>query len=471
MPPITLFWFKRDLRIDDNDALVRALSLGCPVVPVYILEPSVLADPHTDERHIRFIKESLADLNLHLAPFGTRVLFLQEEVVDALAALRTIHPIAHLVSTMEIGVDVTFQRDRRVAAYCASAGIRWTETRYNGIRRGLRDRTPWLDHWDAYVSAPLAKPDLSRATFLPEAELRALESGLRTFTTETPPHGMQKGGRTEAERWMEVFFKERISRYSASISKPALSDSGASKVSAYLAWGNLSVRELVRRCRSSSLPPKAVFTFLSRLRLQSYFIQKFESHPSTEFRPFLPEYEKLDMPRNEAHIAAWKEGRTGYPLVDACMRCLIETGYLNFRMRSVLFSFYAHHLFQHFEHIGAWLARQFLDFEPGIHYGQMQTQSGFTGSSVVRIFNPTKNAQEYDERAEFIRRWVPELGPLPPSLAIEPWKVTPMEEMMYGFRLGVDYPAPIVDIEVTRKRAMDAHTRLRTEHLKKTSSL
>lgn len=465
MPPITLLWFKRDLRIEDNDALAHAISLGCPLLAVYFLEPSVLDDPHTDERHIRFIKESLADLNHRLEPFGTRVLCLKEEVIDALSAIHDIHPIAHLVSTMEIGLNVTFQRDRRVATLCASAGIRWTESRYNGIRRGLRNRTPWLEHWNAYVSAPLAKADLSRANFLPEAELGALESRLRTFTTETTHHDMLKGGRTEAERWMEAFFKDRITRYSASISKPALSDSGASKVSASLAWGNFSVRELVHRARSSSLPPKAVFTFLSRLRLQSYFIQKFESLPYTQFKSALPEYEALVMPLNEVHIAAWKEGRTGYPLVDASMRCLVSTGYLNFRMRSLLISFYAHHLFQHFKHIGGWLARQFLDFEPGIHYGQMQTQSGFTGSDVIRVYNPTKNAHEHDARAEFIQQWVPELRRLPLSLAIEPWKVTSMEEMMYEFRLGVDYPAPIVDIESTRKRAMDAHMRLRTANL------
>ncbi len=454
---LTVYWFKRDLRLADNDALAAAGATGRPLLPVYLLEPSILADPHTDERHIRFIKESLADLDRRLEPFGGRILCLQMEAVDALAAIHARHPVAELVSTRETGVDATFQRDLRVAAFCASAGIRWTETRHNGIRRGLRDRTPWLDHWDTYVSAPLTRTDLSNTRFVSVTDLP-------TFTTDTPSHSMQIGGRTEAERWMETFFSDRIQRYSASISKPALSDSGASKVSAYLAWGNLSVRELVHRARSSSLPQKAVFTFLSRLRLQSYFIQKFESHPYTESRPFLPDYERFEMPVIESHIAAWKEGRTGYPLVDACMRCLVETGYLNFRMRSVLFSFYAHHLFQHFRHIGAWLARQFLDFEPGIHYGQMQTQSGFTGSSVVRIFNPTKNAQEYDERAEFIRRWVPELRALPPSLAIEPWKVTPMEEMMYGFRVGLDYPAPIVDIDLTRKRAMEAHEQLRSGH-------
>ncbi len=468
MTPITVFWFKRDLRIEDNDALAHAISLGCPLLPVYFLEPSVLEDAHTDERHIHFIKESLADLNHRLESFGTRVLCLQEEVIAGLSAIHHIHPIANLVSTQEIGVDITYRRDQRVAAYCITAGIRWTETRYNGIRRGLKDRTPWLAHWEEYVTKPLAKPDLERARFLQADLIQRLETTLPTFTTTTPPHDLQKGGRTEAERWMDSFFGDRISRYSASISKPGLSETGASRVSAYLAWGNLSVRELYRRATSGRKPPqveKAVFTFVSRLRLQSYFIQKFESLPYTQFKPALREYDALMMPLNEAHIAAWKEGRTGYPLVDASMRCLVRTGYLNFRMRSLLISFYAHHLFQHFEHIGGWLARQFLDFEPGIHYGQMQTQSGFTGSGIIRVYNPTKNAHEHDQRAEFIQKWVPELRGLPPSLAIEPWKVTPMEELMYGFRVGVDYPAPTVDIEITRKRAMDAHARIRTGNL------
>ena len=161
----------------------------------------------------------------------------------------------------------------------------------------------------------------------------------------------------------------------------------------------------------------------------------------------------LEQPNNPEFIKAWKEGRTGYPLVDASIRCVVQTGYINFRMRSMVTSFLTHHLFQHFTTGSKWLARQFLDFEPGIHYGQMQMQAGLTGTNTVRIYNPTKNAFDHDSSALFIKKYVPELKKLPNHLAIEPWNITALEEDLYGFKYGNDYPQRIVNIKETRKLA------------------
>ena len=176
--------------------------------------------------------------------------------------------------------------------------------------------------------------------------------------------------------------------------------------------------------------------------------------PRMEFEAINRAYLEMEQDKNESHISAWKNGQTGYPLVDASLRCVKQTGYINFRMRSMTVSFYTHHLFQHFEFMGDWLARQFLDFEPGIHYGQMQMQSGFTGTNTIRVYNPTKNAHDHDTEAIFIKKWVPELAKLPANLAIEPWLMTRMEEELYGFKLGENYPERIVDIKESRKEAL-----------------
>ena len=153
-----------------------------------------------------------------------------------------------------------------------------------------------------------------------------------------------------------------------------------------------------------------------------------------EFRCVNRGYESLiqhSAKTNNDHLTAWKEGNTGYPLVDACMRCLAHTGYLNFRMRAMLVSFLTHHLAQDWRNGVAHLASLFLDFEPGIHYAQFQMQSGVTGINTIRIYNPTKQAIDHDPDGVFIKKWVPELKDVPISLLFEPWKMSAMEALMY----------------------------------------
>lgn len=149
---------------------------------------------------------------------------------------------------------------------------------------------------------------------------------------------------------------------------------------------------------------------------------------------------------NEAWVHAWENGQTGIPLVDACMRCLIETGYLNFRMRSMLVSFLTHHLWQPWQAGAHHLARMFLDYEPGIHYPQLQMQAGTTGINTIRIYNPVKQAQEHDPEALFIKKWVPELQQVPVPLVFEPWKLTALEQKLLQTEQGV-YPPPIVNVQ------------------------
>ena len=173
-----------------------------------------------------------------------------------------------------------------------------------------------------------------------------------------------------------------------------------------------------------------------------------------EFENVNKAYDAVVKTKNENYILAWQTGKTGVPIVDACMRCLIVTGYINFRMRAMVVSFFVFNLWQDWRDLH-FLARQFLDYEPGIHYPQLQMQSGVTGINTIRIYNPVKNSQEHDEQGAFIKNWIPELENVPSQFIHEPWKMTTMEQEIYKVRIGLDYPLPIVDLEVTRKAASD----------------
>jgi deoxyribodipyrimidine photo-lyase len=172
-------------------------------------------------------------------------------------------------------------------------------------------------------------------------------------------------------------------------------------------------------------------------------MQKLEDEPRLEFENMARAYDGLrEEGFDEEKFAAWCEGRTGYPMVDACMRALHETGWINFRMRAMLMSFASYHLWLHWRPTALFLARHFLDYEPGIHYPQAQMQSGVTGINAVRIYSPTKQVADQDPDGHFLKVWLPELEGVPPEHLAEPHRMTMDERRKFG---GQDYPAPIVD--------------------------
>ncbi len=423
-----------------------------------------MSDPHYAARHWRFVSESLRCLDQQLERYATRVRQLVGEVVPMLEQIHQLYGIEALYSHEETGLKITYDRDLAVADFCRNKGIAWHEYQHNGVQRGLPNRQQWKADWHTYMNAPIAQPALPRlmydaaridlpgeATYPQNLSLSPEEiSYTRSF---------QPGGEEAAHRYMNSFFQERAAEYSRTISKPEASRRGSGRLSPYLAWGNLSVRVVYQRYRQALLeehiPRRNLLAFGSRLRWHCHFIQKFESEDRIEFENVNRAYNAQIKAFDQKLFNAWAEGRTGFPLVDACMRCLRETGHLNFRMRAMLVSFLTHLLWQPWKPGAVHLAALFLDFEPGIHYAQFQMQTGVTGVNTVRIYNPVKQSYDHDPAGTFIQKWVPELSHCPASFLHEPWKMTPMEQTMYGFRLGVDYPEPIVNVKEAHHEARE----------------
>ena len=449
----TILWFKRDLRIHDHPALALA-ARDARIVPLYIVEPDYWALQDTSGRQFAFLQESLADLQTALRGLGSDLVI---RVGDAVAVFENLYQTVkfdHLVSHEETGNAWTFARDRRVAAWARGQGVRWTELPQSGVVRRLRGRDGWAGQRNAFMAR--AQTEAPKA--LPPCDLPS--DPIPMLCAPDPCPDRQPGGRDHALSLLGGFLTDRGQTYRSAMSSPLDGAAACSRLSPHLALGTITIREVVQATAARQREVKAgprdgwagsLKSFQSRLAWRDHFMQKLEDEPALEHRCLHRAYEGMrPLEPDHSRLTAWENGETGLPFLDACMRSLRATGWLNFRMRAMVVSVASYHLWLDWRSTGPYLARMFTDYEPGIHWSQMQMQSGTTGINTPRIYNPIKQGADQDPTGAFTRRWLPELADVPDRHLQTPWTWDGA-----GRVLGKTYPDPIIDVAGAARMARD----------------
>jgi deoxyribodipyrimidine photo-lyase len=456
---LSVVWFKRDLRVHDHAPLAQAAAAG-PVMALYIVEPELWAQPEMSGRHWAFTSECVEELGAALTQRGLALTIRVGGAVDVLGALHRETGFDTLLSHEETGLFWTYDRDRAVKRWAKRAGVAWIEHPQSGVIRALKSRDGWAKRWDAFMARPrVAAPERLTGPAPAPADLPDA-AALRLAPAPCP--GRERGGRTQARDLLRAFLASRATRYRRGMSSPLTAPDVCSRLSTHLALGTVSMREVAQaagaalaQARTAGEAQRAagIDSFIARLHWRSHFMQKLEDEPELERRALHPACRDLHAPLapDDPLHAAWRQGRTGFPFIDACMRALIAEGWITFRMRAMLTAFASYHLWREWRGTAAHLARQFTDFEPGIHYPQIQMQSGVTGVNLPRIYNPVKQSRDQDPDGVFIARWCPELAGLAPEHRHEPWAAPGDTLAAAGVEPGVSYPRPIIDhVEAAR---------------------
>ncbi|WP_417514692.1 FAD-binding domain-containing protein [Marinobacter sp.] len=467
-----IFWLKRNLRLQDSEPFfysMKAFRAHGKVLPLYVHEPSLIAQPDVSRQHQAFIHETLTELSDELQALGGELLQAVGETISVLEKVHRCSRITRVWTHRETTQNSQHKRDNDIRAWCETNGIELLEIGQNGVARGSRVPASFPAYFSECINLTLRDPagaDLSER-FAPLPFPTCLADEIPLAQGSDKPY-RQTGGRKAAQKILNAFFNVRnLSRYPSQISSPNTAWEGCSRISTYLAYGVVSDREVfqaVDRAVSSGhqnqtdteskrLQDRARF-FLERLRWRRQYIQLFETHPELETECMLPQFNGIrEAEFNDALFNAWASGHTGIPYIDAAIRCLSACGWINMRLRATVVSFATMNLWLPTHKVAQFLANEFLDYEPGIHHVIHQIVSGTSDFDALMVYDPMKQAIDHDPEGHFIRRWVPELAELKGTSIHDlsrtsGYKSRIAEEKGFGA-----YPAPVVDHKKTSKIA------------------
>ncbi|MBC8140296.1 MAG: deoxyribodipyrimidine photo-lyase [Armatimonadetes bacterium] len=469
-----MVWFRRGLRVQDNHALTEAVKSADRVVPVFVLDPTILTHSTTAPVRARFLFESLAALDAELRGIGGHLIIRHGQPVEELERL------AH-----ETGATALFfgreyepygrERDATVVAAMEKRGVAVTQTNDHLLSEPEQVMskagtvytvfTPYKRVWfeqNAGIPVPaperIAVPEGLHSEPIPEAPDSV---GVSTDYDGFAPEVVVKGGEAEGAKWLQKFVDGCVGDYGTERNFPG--HEGTSRLSAYLRSGVLSPRQVAFavRARRDELPATAdgALTFLSEIAWRDFYYQILYHFPHVATGAFKPVYDAVSWENDETLFAAWCEGRTGYPIVDAGIRQMNAQGWMHNRLRMITASFLCKDLLCDWRLGERIFMQRLVDGDQAPNNGGWQWAAG-TGTDAqpfFRIFNPTSQGEKFDADGAYVKRWCPELARVPAKYIHKPWELTEREQEAVGCVLGRDYPKPVVDHKVQRDKALQLY--------------
>jgi len=452
--PFKIHWFKKNLRFQDNEILIKTDSSSS--ILLYIIEPELWIQKDMSQRQWDFIWESLKSLKTDLAKQGLHLNILYGDASEIFQKLHKKYGFTKVISEQETGIHWTFGRDKKLKSLFKELSVNWIEYPYFGVKRGNHNR----DHWAGSIQNILKKPLVKKDKYIDNSIILTSQETQtpRNFYDRTPCPFRQKGGSHHAHDLLNTFLEVRGENYQKEMSSPITAEKSCSRLSPHFTHGTISLRQAFQTAEQKKLKvqstnkvfTKSINAFLSRLYWRSHFIQKLEDEPSIELKSFITLYDEI-RDQDKEKLQLWIKGETGIPFIDACMIYLRNHGWINFRMRAMLASFAAYNLWLDWRYFAPPLAALFTDFEPGIHYSQIQMQSGTTGINTIRMYNPYKQSEEQDPEANFIVNNIPSFKNVPKNLLHFPETVTPFEKQL----LPPTWKDPIINVVQSSKKAKD----------------
>jgi deoxyribodipyrimidine photo-lyase len=436
---MNLVLFNKDIRISDHQPLAEAAKLG-EVLPLYVFEPSVWSETGLSARHLQFVLESLDELSLQIQDRGGKLFFAIGEIEDVLSILLrtygTLTLFAHKETAAESCVRKWMVENHQTML---TYGSEYENGKGKG--KGFKSR------WTANLNQPIIDPP--RSVKMPDETPDLLFTDLKRLQNFKVKGCKirfgQQGGEIKALETLESFLENRFTNYIVNHDKPLPSSLSSSRLSAYLTWGNISERtifqktnEVLQTC-SDDEAQRQLMVFLSNLFSRAIVLYDSKDYQIND------DQSAIRKTWNEEWYQRWVDGKTGIPIIDAAMRSLYKTGWLNFELRGIVIAFICNTLLLDCRKPSMALAELFLDYEPALHNFYVKRQTGMSGEQKVKWMNPVKKGKQLDPNGDFIRRYVPELYMIPAEYIHEPW-------LYPGFyKLG--YQSPMVDVVKATKHA------------------
>lgn len=463
-----LFWFRRDLRDDDNAGLHHALKASRQVYCAFVFDREILDRlPAKADRRVEFILESARELDAALRKSGSALIVLHDAATGAIPALAERLKVDAVYANHDYE-PAGIARDERVAQSLKAQGVAFHTFKDTVIfekNEVLTQSggtfsvfTPYKNAWlrklaergdffhraypiDPYRKALAAPPfDTPMPTL---SELGFDRTNLREL-------GIRPGMSGAAALLKD--FLPRLGDYKDARDFPAVK--GVSYLSVHNRFGTVSIRKLVSLASQGS--SAGAQTWLSELVWRDFYFQILFHHPRVEHAAFKPEYDAIRWPNDKGLFTAWREARTGYPIVDAAMRQINQTGYMHNRLRMIVASFLTKDLHVDWRWGEKYFADQLNDFDLAANNGgwQWAASTGCDAQPYFRIFNPVTQSERFDPQGKFIRRYVPELARMPDKYIHAPWTAPPLEQQAADCVVGRDYPAPVVDHATAREKTL-----------------